>query len=398
MSQKIGRPFYVIHASQIIDGSGSPPLIDASLLVRESKIQYVGPTSGLPPHEGAEVVDASGLTLMPGLIDGDAGLHGSLRTIGALKRYVQYGVTTIATFQGYVPGQPLVTGLRDAIERGELLGCARLIVGHVVNATNGHNRGRRADGPWEIRRAVREMAELGADFIKTSATGGFVDTADGKGVYTLSYTPEELYALVDEAHAWGLTVNVHAHSQPGINRAIEAGADILLHGCFMDSIGVAKMVTYGTKYIPTLRITSNDNMGAFTAGVLEQKEKANFIHRQGMRMAIEAGVDVLLGSHAPGPASQWKLGESTAVELSELMANGMNPLQAINAGTLRVAQAYGIDHRVGSLETGKEADLIILDGDPTDEPVLLRDPDRVKLVLLKGRVAHATGVYRKYHV
>jgi imidazolonepropionase-like amidohydrolase len=240
------------------------------------------------------------------------------------------------------------------------------------------------------------MVEAGADFIKTSATGGFVDTPDGEGVHTLSYTPEELYALVDEAHAWGTTVNIHAHSQPGIDRAIEAGADRLMHGCFIDESAVRKMAERGTWYIPTLRITSHPNMAAFASGVLAKKQASNDIHRSGVRKAIELGVNVVLGSHAPGPGSIWKIGESTAVELAELVSCGMSPLQAIAAGTLQTAKAYGIDRRVGSLEIGKEADLVCMRGDPSEDIRLMGQPDKVALVFQRGRIEYASDEFRHH--
>ena len=109
---------------------------------------------------------------------------------------------------------------------------ADLVVGCIVNATNGHVKGRMADGPWEVRKAVREMVEAGCDFIKTAASGGFWDMHEDCSM--INYTPEELNALVDEAHAWGKPVAVHAHTQPGLNYSIEAGADMIHHGCFID--------------------------------------------------------------------------------------------------------------------------------------------------------------------
>ncbi|TNJ65019.1 amidohydrolase family protein [Paenibacillus hemerocallicola] len=390
------RPDYVIHAGKVIDGTGREPLNNAAVLIREGVIRYVGAGGGLPAHDDAIVIDASKLTVMPGLIDGDSGFSGALGTVQALQAYLRYGVTTIATFNGISPGKPPAAGLRDAVEKGILRGCSRLLVGHVVNATNGHNRGRTADGPWEIRRAVRETAEAGADFIKTAATGGFVDTADGEGVHTLSYTAEELNALVDEAHAWGLKVNIHAHSQPGLDRAIEAGADRIMHGCFMDDAAVAKMAERGTWYIPTLRITSRLNMAAFRAGVLDKKEASHDVHRAGVRSAIAKGVPIALGSHGPGPGAIWKLGESTAVELAELVECGLTPLAAIAVGTLHTARAYAIDHRVGSLEAGKQADIVCLAGDPSERIELLRDPGNIAVVFQKGRVEHASFGFREY--
>lgn len=387
---------YVVHAGKMIDGTGAQPLTNAAILIRNGLIAYAGSAEGLPSHDDAIVIDASNQTVMPGLIDGDAGFTGGLGTVRTLQTYLRHGVTTMATFNGMVPGKMPAVELRDAIEKGTLRGCSRLLVGHVVNATNGHNRGRTADGPWEIRKAVREMAEAGADFIKTSATGGFVDTPDGRGVHTLSYTPEELSALVDEAHAWGLTVNIHAHSQPGLDRAIEAGADRIMHGCFIDDAAVAKLAERDVWYIPTLRITSRMNMAAFQAGVLDQKEVSHTIHRAGVRSAIAKGVQIALGSHAPGPGAVWRLGESTAVELAELVECGMTPLAAIAVGTLQTAKAYGIDRRVGSLEAGKQADIVCVAGDPLEQIELLRDQSRISIVFQKGHIEHTSSEFRNF--
>lgn len=394
MRSEAKQDTYVIRAEKIIDGTGAKPLEKGAVLIRNGLIQFVGPAEALPEQENAVTIRSRGLTVMPGLIDGDAGFTGALSVVPTLQTYLRRGVTTIAAFNGIYPERPPAVGLRDTIEKGELRGCARLLVGHVVNATNGHNRGRTADGPWEIRKAVREMVEAGADFIKTSATGGFVDTSDGEGVHTLSYTPEELHALVDEAHAWGITVNIHAHSQPGIDRAIEARADRLMHGCFIDEAAVRKMADRGTWYIPTLRITSHPNMAAFASGVLAKKQASNEVHRSGVRKAIELGVNIALGSHAPGPSAIWKAGESTAVELEELVSCGMSPLMAIAAGTLQTAKAYGIERRVGSLEIGKEADIVCLDGDPTENIGILRKPDQIALVFQKGRIEYASAPFR----
>src|SRR5690606_33856074 len=136
---------------------------------------------------------------------------------------------------------------------------------------------------------------------------------------------------------WGLTANIHAHSQPGLDRAIEAGADRIMHGCFGDDAAIAKMAARGTWFIPTLRSTNHKNMGAFSAGVRQKKQVSNEVHRNAVRKALAAGVKIALGSHAPGPREIWKTGESTAVELAELVECGMTPVQAIATGTLQTA-------------------------------------------------------------
>ncbi|MDF2722073.1 MAG: amidohydrolase [Paenibacillus sp.] len=389
-------PTYVIHAGKIIDGTGKAPIENATLVHSAGKIVYVGPRAQAPTPEGAQVIEAPDLTVMPGLIDGHNGISGGLGAVKKLRCYTQYGITTAMSFHGNRQGNPTLP-TRDKIRQGELRGCADLYVGHAVNCTHGHNKGRIADGPWEVRKAVREMLEQGADFIKTAASGGF--WYPDESMSSPNYTAEEMNALVDEAHAWGKIVGVHVHTQPGLDRAIEAGADIIYHGCMIDSAAIEKMAKKGTWYMPTLKVTAQRNIDAWVdrPWMRAEMEASSVVHRQGVKLAVELGVNIAMGSDGPGTRYTWLYGENSVFEVAQLVECGMTPLQAICASTLGTAKAYRLDNKIGSLEAGKDADILCVRGNPLDNIVQLQDQSRVSLVFLKGKVEYAGGNYRDYY-
>lgn len=389
-------PTYLINAARVIDGTGSAPQENAAVLVSKGKIVYVGPQAQAPRPEGVEVIDAPDLTVMPGLIDGHNGLGGGISAVKPLRLYTQWGVTTAIVFHGNRQGNPTLP-TRDAIKAGRLRGCAHIHVGHAVNCTHGHNKGRIADGPWEVRKAVRAELEAGADFIKTAASGGF--WYPNESMSSPNYTVEELVALVDETHAWGKKVGVHVHTQPGLDRAIEAGVDIIYHGAHIDDSAVDKMVERGIWFIPTLKVTATRNIEAWVERpwMMEEMHICTPIHRAGVRRMIELGGKVAMGSDGPGTEYTWLKGENSVFEVGELVNCGMTPLQAISASTLGTATAYGLEDRIGSLEVGKEADILCVKGNPLDDIVQLQDQSRVSLVFLKGKVEYAGAGYREYY-
>jgi len=391
---------YLIHVGTLIDGTGAAPIKDVAILVRDGVIEYAGSRQHVPPADDATVIDAAQLTAMPGLIDGHNGLvgyRGMLGSVEVLRHYLQYGVTTAISFHGNPEyNKPWGVSLREAIDAGQLRGCARLVVGNVVNCTNAHNHGRTADGPWEVRRAVREMAEAGADFIKTAASGGF--WGKHEGLHLPNYTQEELDALVDEAHSWNMLVGAHAHAQPGLQHAVNAGVDLIYHGCLMDRPALEQMAKQGTYFLPTLRITCERNLNAWP-DMPWQRERmgpAATPHREGFRMALELGVPIAMGSDGPGSSHEWKFGESSTFEVAEMARCGMTNLQAISAATLGTAKAYRIDDHVGTLQKGKEADIVLRKINPLDDMDSLQNPQNTALVLQRGKVEFAVGEWQKY--
>ena len=270
---------------RIIDGNGGPPIENGALLIVDNLIEAVGTDVDIPPdaHRG---IDVKGQSLLPGMMDLHVHLRGPYQSLQKLRKSLLAGFTTIAhVVAGTMP--PASTDCRQAIADGWFPECARLLVGAVVDCTNGHVRGRIADGPWEVRKAVREMVQAKADFIKTAASGGF--WAEDEETWWRDYTQEELDALADEAHSVGRLVVVHCHTQPGLDMAIQAGCDQIHHGALIDEKALKGILENDLFFVPTLRVTSRQNMAIkFGAGRPWETRKmgeAHYIHREGVRLA-----------------------------------------------------------------------------------------------------------------
>ena len=380
----------ITHA-HLIDGNGGEPLADATILVRDQAIEAVGEGLAIPAE--AEVIDAAGRTVMPGLVEGHAHVGGNTDAIQVLRLSLQRGITTVCSVSANRDG----IRLRDGINAGQVRGCSRMIAGAVVCPTHGHVKFRTADGPWEVRKAVREMTDMGADFIKTAASGGF--WAANETCSVRNYTLEELEALVDEAHAWEVPVVVHAHTQPGIGNSIKAGVDQIHHGCFIDEAGVRGIKDAGLYFVPTLRVTSDRNLAAWPdrPWMLEEMRKSQPIHRAGVRLAHEIGANIAVGTDYPGSGKGWLVGDATPWELVELQDCGLSPMEVLVAATRTTAQAYRKLDLFGTLDPGKFADLLIVDGNPLDDLWVLYDETKIALVMKEGAVEHVTDLYRDHY-
>ncbi len=385
-------PSIAIVGGTIIDGTGAPPIPGGTLTIEGGKIAAVGEAALIEVPEGAEVVDARGKTVMPGLIDTHqhVGFHfGALRR---LRECADRGTTTVAGVTSGPGGVPL----REAIEQGLVDRCPRYFVGCVVGATCGHLRrtdanepGITVDGPWEVRRGVREMVLAGADFIKASASGGF-QWAEER-VEWEDYTYEELLALTEEAHAKGRKVTVHAHSQPGLNHAIAAGCDNIHHGALIDDEALEGIGQRGLYYVPTLHITSEKVIGntSFGPWTRERMAAAHPVHREGVSKAHAMGLKLAVGTDGgPGDAAH---------ELIELCACGLSPMEAIVAGTRNSAESLGILDQTGTLETGKDADVIVVSGDPLADISVLYEKASINLVLRAGRLVAFDEPYKGHY-
>ena len=369
-----------IKSARLIDGTGAGPVEGATVLVRDDCIEAVGASGEVALPDDAQVIDAFGMTVLPGLIDTHMHVGVGYGPIRRLQDCLQRGTTTVAD----VTGGPSAVKLREAIETDIVRGCARYHVGAVVGCTFGHLRradshvaGVEADGPWEVRRGVRQMVEAGVDFIKTAASGGF-QWAD-ESVTHRNYTQEELDALTGEAHSWHRKVSVHAHTQPGIGMAIRAGIDMIHHGSYIDEEGLSELLAAGLHFVPTLYITSErsySNEGR-PPHMAERMRHAHVPHREGVARAIEMGIPIAVGTDGGAGSAQF--------ELQELVACGMTPMQAIEAGTRVAAEALAIDEMTGTLEPGKRADLQIVRGDPLSDIAILEDADAIALVLRDGK-------------
>ena len=370
---------------RIIDGTGREPIELGALVLNGTIIEAAGKADEIRIPDDCEQIDGRGNTLIPGLFDGHMHVtrfpalldaHGhitqNLRAVGKLQRCLKWGTTTVANMGG-CPENVL---LRRAIEEGYVTGCSRLVIAAMVNPTGGHVRGRAADGPWEVRKAVREMLTAGADLIKTSASGGF--QWEHEDITWEDYTTEELKALADETHAKGKRVAVHAHAQPGLDHSIEAGCDIIMHGALIDEKALEGIAAKNLYYLPTLYITSERVFSKpnLPKHMKERMSRAHPVHRAGVRKAHEMGVTIAAGTDG-GPGH-------VMTELTELVKCGLSPMEAIVAGTRNTADAYGMLDTTGTLEPGKRADLLLVKGNPLENVSLLTKQDNILLVMKEG--------------
>ena len=279
---------------RVIDGLGGAPLPSGRVLVRDGRIAAVGPAAAVAVPPEATQIDVAGMTVLPALIDGHlhvtdmpgmlyllGHVRSHLKGVGVLQSCLQWGTAVVGQAGGSVES----VILRDTIRNGAIQGCADLLVGSVVTPTCGHVRGRSADGPWEVRKAVRAALAEGADWIKTCASGGF--QFDHEKLTHEDYSLEELRALTDLAHAHEKRVHVHAHAQPGLSNAIAAGCDVILHGVLIDERALEGIAAKNLWYMPTLHVTSEAFHGrpGLPAALRERIKRTSETHRAGVAKA-----------------------------------------------------------------------------------------------------------------
>jgi imidazolonepropionase-like amidohydrolase len=344
---------------------------------------------------------------MPGLIDAHTHASGRIPQVlrGAeavlpgtaahflqaeLRGYLRHGVTTIRVTgsQGLAPQEA-----RQAMRYGAFRGARVLTCGKIISATapGGRFYGdmyREADGPDDVRRAAREQIRAGADFIKVMTTGARSNEMEDPD--PLQLTEAELAAVTDEAHRLGYRVSAHAEGLDGCAAAIRHGADTVEHGMYLHERPdlLEAMAAAGQVLVPTLSgyywmAGLGDVVDPAGAGAVPEMppvltELAQHNLDEGaasMRAARRAGVKIALGSD---------MSLATGLEIQRMIHHGLTAAETLTAATGTAAEALGLDQHIGTVETGKLADLVIVDGDPVGEPRLLTDPGRIWLVLQLG--------------
>jgi imidazolonepropionase-like amidohydrolase len=407
-----------ITGGTLIDGTGAAPLPNASLVMRGGEIQAVGTALDVSIPDGATVYDAGGKTIMPGLIDGHVHLRSNatgkgganflwmattfieeqtLHCAGNARIALGAGITTVRDMAG---GRPEVAA-RHAIDDGVLPG-ARVVAAGFVGMTAGHGDlfcpagiaqryWPEADGVDECRKLVRRYARDGLDLIKICTSGGVLSTGD-KNEWR-NYTLDETLAIVDEAHALDMKVAVHAHTRAGILQALEAGVDTLEHGSALDDELVDLILEAGVMLCPTLAIVEHVLAHGREAGISEESlDKGRRLREHsvtGYRKAYEAGVPIFMGTDS---CMAYPFG-SHARELSLMhQLIGLSPMEAITASTQSAALALGLDAQTGTLQPGKLADLLIVDGDPLSDLTVLEDPRNIAAVFQGGELKVDRGL------
>jgi imidazolonepropionase-like amidohydrolase len=393
--------------ARLFDGTGAPVREGAAVLVEDGIIRQVGDASQ-PCPDGARELDVGQRTLMPGLIDAHTHASGRIPQVlrGAeevlpgtpahflqaeLRAYLRHGVTTIRVTGSSLGPAPQEA--RQAMRYGAFRGARVLTCGKIISATapGGRFYGdmyREADGPDDVRRAAREQIRAGADFIKMMTTGARSNEMEDPD--PLQLTEAELAAVTDEAHRLGYRVSAHAEGLDGCAAAIRHGVDTVEHGMYLHQRPdlLEAMAAAGQMLVPTL---SGYYWIAGLGDVIDPAEAESvpevppvlvaLAHRNidegaaSMRAARQAGVKIALGSD---------MSLETGLEIQRMIHHGLTAAEALTAATRTAAEALGLDEHIGTVEPGKLADLVIVDGDPVREPHLLADPARIWLVLQLG--------------
>jgi imidazolonepropionase-like amidohydrolase len=395
----------------LIDGTGTPPQRDAAVLVNGGQIEAVGTRQTVARPPGAEVIDVSGMTLLPGLIDCHDHLASHsyafahrwgldqpqstrhVRTAMVIQQTLATGYTTVRDAAG------LDVGFKQAMEEGLLRGPRVLLAVNIISpiggigdriSPSGHTccvptdpslpEGV-ANGVEGVRTMVRTMVRAGADVIKCATTGG-ASSRPGHGPKDSAFNLDEMRALVDEAHTLGKRVMCHALGGPGLRIAIEAGVDSIEHGCYLDEDPelIPMMAENGIFFVPT-----------FTVYVFHREVSPPHVrvrghdlephHIESLHRALAAGVKVGAGTDAGG-----HMHFINARELQCMVEVGMSPMQALQAATGWAAECLGIERDVGSVQPGKLADLVVVDGDPLQDITVLQDLQRIKMVFKEGQL------------
>ena len=393
----------------LIDGNGGPVLQDSAVLLNGDVISEVGPRGAVHIPPDADVVDLSGLTLLPGLIDTHDHLADKnyslvsrweieepaslshLKTARAIEASLAAGYTTIRDAGG------LDAGFKQAVAEGLIQGprlvCAVSIIspsGGIGDrfAPSGHRTTFASDpmrpvavanGPGAIRTMVREMVRVGADVIKFATTGG-ASSRSGHGPMDIAFGPDEVRALVDEAAALGKLTMCHAIGGPGLRMAIEGKVGSIEHGCYLaeDNDLLKMMADNNTFFTPTFEVYEfHSTISA--PHVVERAVALMHIHQESLHRAVEAGAKITAGTDAGG----FVHGDN-AREIELMVERGLSTMQAIQTATSWAAECIGLDKEIGTIEKGKQADILVVDGDPLRSVSVLRDKEAIKMVMRAG--------------
>jgi len=398
---------------RVITAVSDAAIENGMVVVNGERIEYVGEYDASRLPEGAEVFDAGSGTVLPGFIDCHAHLTGE-EDAGSFADGKLFGDQLLgAAYQCGLILDAGFTGLRDmseaglylsrAVERGVLRGPKIVPGGRVMGITSGHvdldmsmtkeefNRSNHlayvVDGVDDCIRGVREQFRMGAKFIKICATGGVSSPSDR--VDDVQFSPEELRAIADEAKRHHSYVTAHCTGYEGAYAALRAGIDCIEHGIFLTRREIDIMKEMDATLVTTLAVSLGvANIPGLPDWMAKKTKACAEANVRTIQMAREAGIRIAFGSdYSNSENSPYK---SLGSEFRAMTRAGMTNMEAIKAGTINAAYLMMTDEETGSLEEGKLADIVIVDGDPLTDIDVLTDADHVKLVMLNGRIEKNT--------
>jgi len=397
-----------IRAGKLIDPDSGAVLVGQTIIVRDGKIESVGNNVTIPSN--AKIIDLRQMTVLPGLIDCHThladGTHDSepmdqfkktaariaLESVPNARAMLESGFTSVRDVGTYRALGDIA--LRDAIQRGDIVGPHMFVAGAYVTISGGAGAATglapdillpwdlhygEANGPWEVRKVIRQLANDGVDHIKILSSGAVL--THGSNPNSQEFTSEELHAAVDEASHFGLRVEAHAHSPEGIKNAIRAGVASVEHATMIDDEGIALAKQHGTYLDMDIYdeecIQEAGKNGSMPKDFLEHDAKLGQIQRDNFRKAVAAGVKMSFGTDAGVCAY-----DTSGKQFAFMVKYGMTPMQAIQAATSNAADLLG-HSEIGSIKPGKFADIIAVTGDPLTDVRLL---ENVQFVMKEGRI------------
>ncbi len=390
---------YAVVSNHLIDGKSDQIRHNLAIIITNNKISEVIDRNLVP--KDIRLIDLGNSTLMPGLINAHEHplLHENDYQTAHLKSSSAYkALIGLKTHQGLLAsGWTTIRVMGDgdvfyanqdikkAIENKIFIGPRITGAAHYISITGGGGDinymspeqtllpdGLIADGPQEIIKAIRKEIKYGSDWIKIMVTGAFMSVGDNPE--NVSFSPEELKAAVNEAKRHSIPVAAHAHATEGINQAIRAGVRSIEHGTYLDEESISLMVKYGTFYVPTIYV---GDYYANSGKLLAQEKNDDYYlsYRSEWLSMIEkaylAGVKITVGSDLCGYGIEPSL---CVREFATLVEAGMTPMDAIKAGTIVGAELVGWDDELGSIESGKLADIIAVKDNPLEDMSVLENP------------------------
>jgi len=404
----------VIKNGLLIDGTGQEPVPNSTVVVDDGLIAAVGPDLQQGWPDDADIIDAGGKTILPGFIDTHSHMVPYeydletrlttpasltiLRSIKRLESTLAAGVTTVrdaggadlgiklAVEQGLVPGPRLLICIAPLTQTGGLfdlhLGSGAKLDTNTILGRVRHF----CSGVENLRAISREFLQAGADVLKMSVTGSVFRKPPGTKPAP-QFTPEEIAAVVYEAKAAGKRTMSHCEGGPGLRNAVEAGIDSIDHGFFLTDQDIELMLKHDTYLVPTLnanyailKVVERDPNAGINKQSIEAAKRLIEVHNESIGKAITAGVKTTMGADAFGR----DVGENL-FELELLVKAGMTPMQAIVAGTKTGAALLDIEDRLGTVESGKIADLLVVNGNPLNNITLLQNRENLCAIMKNGR-------------
>lgn len=412
----------VIKGGTLIDGTGKPPLENSLVIVEGSRITLVDREGSfqLPQGESIKVIEAQGKTVMPGLIDGHLHMKGggeskdyymiplrsntidrALRAVPKLKRTLEMGFTTVRDGgSGY---GWMEVALREAINRGDIAGPRYLTTGYHLTVTGGHGYGlppwfgkyappeqvgMHCDGPDEWRKAARMNIYNGTDNVKLVASRGFTTAglAGDAGLAAAQASVEEMKAAVEEAHKMGKKCFAHANGPQAIMNAIEAGVDSIVHGFYMDEKCAEMMVKRNVALEATtlcIRLLKDLGRGELLDAAVQKATEYWSTKEKEFRMILDTGVTLSFPTDMGCP---YLFHGENARELACCVELGMSPMAALVSATKTAAQTIGLGDKIGTVEKGKIADILLVDGNPLKNIEILQKEEKIKMVMKEGKI------------